>query len=656
MINKYKNYIHKNKKAFSLVELLLAITLFSSVIIVIGTMVFDSYRNIKSNEIKNKAIYQIKETVNAISVLKNDLWTNILNNADGLPRYLEFDNVNGTYYIVAGEQIIDEYILSFVINDVYRDIDGNITYEGGYLDAHTKKILITANWNDVIGKEQIIETEYFVNDWNTKELVVSTYDEFLSGSFDLTYAKNDVDGEVKMESVFYADWCKPELQLNTYDIPGNAYAKSIFGLPGKAYLGTSGNASGTAFTDVTITGIDDPEVAIRGEWNRYVADDIFVLGNYAYVATRNPVNEVAIIDLSVLPLTQVGVFNAPGTYRAKSVYVKDNIGYLAAGSYIYSFDLSSKTGSRSLIGSLKVALNPNWGTDGYVSKIVANGNYLYVALVEDWYELVIVNITNPASMSIISQTSINNQQTGDFQVRSDGTRVYFATDSSDTDTEFHIIDTTVKSGPRNIISSYDTNGMSINGLSIVELDNRAILVGDGGQEYQVINLSNESSLLSCGGMEFNTGIYDVASVIDNDGNSFTYLVANDSVRDFQVIRGGPGGRGGDDGYGYADLGSYESDVYDTGTNTVYYYYLTFDHLIPLNTDLKIQVRTGNTPDLSSESYRGPDGTTSTYFSSIGITSFNSYFHNKRYIQFKAYFSSDSISSAELELVRINYQE
>jgi type II secretory pathway pseudopilin PulG len=643
----------RNKKqAFSLVEILLAITLFVAIILVIGTVIVDSFRAIKTNEYRDRAVFKLKEVGNAITVLKNDLWSSIIDNTNDGDKYLTFSN--GRYSIADGIGSEGDINYSFQITDVYRDINGNISESGTY-DAHTRKVIIAASWNDTLGEIQNEEIEYYVNDWNTTEWITTTLADFDQGTYDNTYGVDNRDGEVIMQSLFYPDWCKPTLQLHSYDIPGNAYAKSIFGLPGKAYLGTTGNASGTAFTDVSITGVDDPVVSIRGDWNYYVTNDIFVSGNYAYLATRHPNNEVVILNLATLPITQVGVFNAPGTKTAHSVYVQGNIGYVAVDRDVYTFDLTSKTGSRPLLGSIKVSLNANWGEDAIVSKIVVNGNYLYAALNEDWYELTIVDVSNPINMVITSQTSVNNQQTGDLRVRSDGNRVYFSTDSSLTEPEFFIIDTSTKTGARNIIGSYDTNGMDINGLSIIELDYRAILVGENGQEYQVLNISNESAPTSCGGMEFNNGIFDIDTVIDAQGNTFSYLVTNDPVNDFQIIRGGPGGGGGANGYGYAQAGTYTSKVYDVGSLNPYYYYMTFNSLLPTNTSIRLQARSSDSPDLSSLPFLGPDGTSGTYFTTNNV-SFASIFQNKQYIQYRAYFTSDSISTPELELVRLNYQK
>lgn len=64
--------------------------------------------------------------------------------------------------------------------------------------------------------------------------------------------------------------------------------------------------------------------------------------------------------------------------------------------------------------------------------------------------------------------------------------------------------------------------MTVRALSVVEDGNVAILVGTGGQEYQVYNISNETNPIKCGGMHIDNGIYDIDSLTDPQGNAFSY--------------------------------------------------------------------------------------------------------------------------------------
>mgnify|MGYP000860161134 CR=1 FL=1 len=650
----------RNKKAFSLVEIILAITMFSLTIIVVGSLILEGVRSTKNQTLKNSSIYAIKEIYNAVTVVKNDLWSAIVNNTNDGPKHLVF--ANNIYTIEDGTAELDGVTLSFTISIANRDSSGNIVLTGGTPDPHTRVINILASWIDVTQKENTVTSTIYVNDWNTLEWYEDTVADFNDGTNNQTTIQSTLGGEIQLQRIFFPDWCKPTLAINEYDIPGNATAKTIFSEftdTGISYLGTGGSSDGVAFTKVIIDGVEDPIITVEGEFNGYLTNNIFVSGDYAYLGTTQDSKEVVILDLTTTPYAEVGYYNTPRTEDANGVWVVGDVGYVAAGRYVYSFNLTQKTGSRSIIGSLQVSQYQNLFQVSKVSQIIVRGNYLFASLDQDWYEMSIVNVANPASMTIASHTNVNNQQSFDIFVSPDGNRTYFGTGSSSSEQEFFIINTSTKTGNnRPIIGQYDTNGMSVRGISIIERDKRAILVGYGAEEYQAVDLTTETSPSRCGGMQLDNGINDVDSVIDTQGNAFSYLLTNDSAADFRVLRGGPGGAGDETGYGYLATGEYTSGVYDTGSNTSSFYYQQWQGNVPPDTFLRLQYRAGNSADLSAIAWVGPDDTNGSYFDTQNVTNFPASFVGKRYIQYRAYFSSDTLntSTPRLDLVRVNYQK
>lgn len=646
--------IKKTKKAFSLVEIILAITMFSLSIIVVGSLILEGVRSTKNQSLKNTSIYAIKEIFNAVTVVKNDLWSEIVNNTNDGPKHLVFqDNV---YSIVDGSIDVDGVIMSFTIDIANRDASGNIVISGGTADPHTRIINILASWIDITNSESTVTSVIYVNDWNTLEWYEDITADFDDGTNNQTTVQSTLGGEVQLQRIFYPDWCKPTLAINEYNIPGDASAKTLFSDIGVSYLGTGGNANGVAFTKVTIDGVENPTIAVEGEFNGYLTNNIYVEGDYAYLSTTQDSKEVVILDISSTPYTEVGYYDTPRTEDANGVWVKDNVGFVAAGRYVYTFDLSQKTGARPSISNIRASNNQNLFRIASVSQIIIRGDYLFASLDQDWYEMVILDVSNPASMVITSKTNVNNQQSFDIFVSPDGNRAYFGTGAASNEREFFIIDTSSKSGGRPIIGQYDTNGMSVRGVAIVERDQRAVLVGYGGEEYQAVTISDEANPVRCGGMELNNGINDVDSVIDSLGNAFSYLLTNDSTSDFRVLRGGPGGAGDETGYGYLAEGDYTSSVFDSGSATTSFYYQEWKGNIPDGASIKLQYRAGNTSDLSAVQWVGPDGSNATFFDTQNVTNFPSSFIAKRYIQYRAYLTSDTLSTPRLDLVRVNYQK
>lgn len=644
----------KKHKAFSLVEILLAITIFSLAILVVGSLILEGVRSSKNQALRNTSIYAIKEVYNAVTITKNDMWSAIVNNTASGEKHLVFSE--NVYSIVDGPADENGVNIGFTISIANRDASGNIVIDGGTPDPHTRIIDVEASWIDITEQTNTVVSTIYVNDWNTLEWLETITAQFEDGTNNQTTVLSNLGGEVQLQRIFYPDWCKPTLAINEYDIPGDATAKTLFSNTGESYLGTGGNANGVALTKIRVAGVEDPTISVDGTFNGYLTNNIFVDGNYAYLATPQDDKEVVILDLTTNPYSEVGYFNTSRTHDANSVWVSGTVGYVAAGRYVYTFNLTAKTGSRAQYSSKQVSLNQNLNTVASVSQIVVRGNYLFASLDEDWYEMAIVNVSNPSSMTITSSTNVNNQQSFDIYVSTDGSRAYFGTGASSSEREFFIINTSSKSGARPILGSYDTNGMSVQGIAIIARDKRAVLVGYNGEEYQSVNIATETSLTRCGGMQLDEGINDVDSVIDVEGNAFSYLLTNDSTKDFRVLRGGPGGAGDETGYGYLATGDYTSSVFDSGSATSNYYYQEWLGNVPSDATLKLQFRVGTTSDLSAETWVGPDGTASSYFDNQNVTNFPASFSGKRYIQYKAYLTSNTLSTPRLDQVRINYQK
>lgn len=640
-------YNDKTKyKGFSLVEILVAVGVFAIVTVSIAGLFTTLSVNSTNDSEMISAQLEMRKMVSLVVKHKGEAWYEIMDNSDGNQKYISI--VEGGTAISDGVLVENGYTEYFTINNVLRDTSGNIVDSGGSIDPLTKKITLNISWvSPQLGAQSLTRTLY-INDWETLKLTDTTVAEFQQGILtDVQIIASD-DGEVVFDTVFFPDWCQPELSISEYDIPGDAQSRAVFAQIGHAYLGTRGETTGEPFTKLNITEVDPPIVTVEGTFAGYTVNDIFIDGDYAFLSTTNDGKEVVIVDISSVPYREVGYYNASGSTNAYSTVVKDGIGYVAQGRVVRTFDLSSYTGSRPSIGSITIG----WWLAS-VSQIDVVGNYLYAVLDLDWYELAIVNVSNPASMSITSQTSVNNQQVYDMYVSEDGNRVYFGTNSS-SEREFFILDTTSKSGARPIIASVDTNGMTVEGIAVVADDTVVILVGTGGEEYQVYTLENESSPVKCGGMQVNTGIYDIDALFDADGNAFSYIVTGDASDEFKIIRGGEGVGGGAGGYGYAETGDFVSRVFDSTDPLTAYFYLMWNEQLPTGTDLKIQLRASNYSNMSGATWMGPDGTSGTYFTDpigspipVGLS-------NNRYIQYKVFFTGDGSETPVFEDVSIIY--
>jgi hypothetical protein len=242
------------------------------------------------------------------------------------------------------------------------------------------------------------------------------------------------DGDVRLDTVIYADWCNPSITLTSANLSGQGIAKTITAIPGKAFVGTGNNASGLSYASINISNTDPPVATESGTFNGYKTNAVFGETNYAYLGTDNNSKEIVILSISGTP-TEIGSFNSPGSGQGTSVVVNNNIGYMTDGDKLYVFDLSSRTGVRSQIGNALTLA-------GTGNKIIINGNYAYIATTSTASQLQIVDITNPASLQIVGSATVAGQGGVDLYVSSSTDRVYLATAVSATQKELFIINTT----------------------------------------------------------------------------------------------------------------------------------------------------------------------------------------------------------------------
>ncbi|MDD3662159.1 MAG: prepilin-type N-terminal cleavage/methylation domain-containing protein [Candidatus Dojkabacteria bacterium] len=649
--NKRSSRNSSSHLGFSLVEILVAIGIFAIIAGSVTLLAADSFRASYNARMRIKAVARAQEVSNAVTMIKDDSWGAVLDLSDGVPKHLVF--TDGYYSFADGEEEDGDLTISTLFSDVYRDANKNIVESDGTLDPHTKAVTTTASWTSIAGWEEAFSTTTYINDWNTLEWEDTTADDFNQGTSDLVEITAEGDGSIQLSPKLYANWCLPELMITSYDLPGSAAGNVVIADPGNIYVGTGtefADPGSMAFMHMTIDTADPPNVDVTGTFDGYTVKDIFGEPGYAYIATTNDSKEVVILDISQVPFQEIGYYDAPGSSDALAVYVSGNRGYVTQGRELRVFDLTQKTGARPQLGTIRASPFQLPFMTALVTDVVVVGNYAFCSLYNDWYEMTIINVSNPASMSITDRADFNWAQATALFASSDGNRVYIGTGSSG-GAEFFIINTTNKSNAT-IINSYDTNGMSVKGLSVIE--GRAILVGRNGEEYQVVDISNELSLSKCGGMQMNAGISDIATV-NFEGILFSYILTGDTGSEFKVIRGGLDTGGGWDGRGYVETGTFISRVYDTGSDSASFYYVDWDEILQENTDIQIQYRTGPLSNLSGRSWMGPDGTDTTFFTDPAGAILPSQLSGNRYVQYKIVMSSDTDHTPVFEGIRTEYQ-
>ena len=652
--------IHVQESGFLLVEILVAVSVIG---IVLGAAVGSlgtSQELVHIGRSKTEALGHVAEYYEYVKNIKRFDWDLLANG-----RYVLVQSGNDVVpqTTVTGETV-NGYTRYLDITNVYRDDAGDIVSSLGTVDPSTKLITITISWSGI--KPGTFTVPVYVTRYlDNLAWVQTTENDFDAGTHSSTVAINTAGGEVILGAGGHGDWCRPDNYIIAqHDLPQGAAARRLNAIEGKAFTGT--NQSGTGnFVELAITNDDTPLISTSSSISGYETRDVFVDGNYAYVATANTSRDVVIIDLTTN--TEVGYFNDPDFFgSSQGVFVRGNVGYAVIGPRLHTFDLTQKTGSRPQLDSER--LRPGvllWlFVQGYRLQVV--GDYAYIAL-SGWTsaEMRLINVSNPSNLAIGAYANITNGHNGrEVAVNETGTRVYLATVQSGSENEFFIINTGVSAANKNnanyslpVISSYNSQGMDPWGLSIVP-GGRALLVGTGAEEYQAINITNENAPVRCGGVQVNSGIYGIDVVLESDGDAYSYIVTGDPNDEFKIIRGGPGGV-------YASSGVFESETLDTG-NTSAFNRFDVHHSVPIQTNITYQVGildagggSCNSVTFTDFSFVGPDGTSATFFSdgdSIPLDDDGLNFENPgQCFRYRVYLtSSDAYTTPQFEDITVNY--
>lgn len=582
----------------------------------------------------------MNEGFEAVRALRDQNWSLIATDGVFYPRV-----VNTNWSLVSGTESVNGFSRSITIEPVFRDDTGAITQSGGTVDPSAKYVTVQVGWTTP-KVSQVTETAIFTRYRDNLAYTQTTQTEFNTGTLTGVATTNTSGGEVILGSGGGGDWCGPTLVINPVDLPKNGVANGLTAIEGKLFAGTGDNASGVSYATVTVTNENPPTGSVSQTFDGYKTNDIFGEANYVYIATDTNSKEVVILNLQSSPVSEVGFFDASGPTDANAVYTSGSVGYMTQGSNFRTFDLSSKSGSRSQLGSVTLA--------GTGTEIVVLGTYAYVSISGSSTKLQIVDVSNPASPSVVGFANPSGSNGQDVFVNDTGTRAYLVTSANASGAEFYIVDTSTKSGSRSILGTYDTSGMSPVSVTVVT-GNKAIVVGSGGQEYQVVSIANEASPTSCGGLNIDTGVQGVASVLETDGDAYSYIITGDSSAELKIIEGGPGGR-------YATSGTYTSAAFDAGWTTAFNR-INFGATVPNQTSIQVQVAVADAVSGSCTNanyqYVGPDGTSSTFFTQSGALALSDdssgYENPGRCFKYKVYFStSDSTATPVFQDVTVNY--
>ncbi|HYK08690.1 MAG TPA: hypothetical protein VEW42_04295 [Candidatus Eisenbacteria bacterium] len=650
-----------SERGQSLVELLITIGIATILIPALFAGIYTSRAGRAQQDQRLQATALARQTIEATRIVRDTDWGNFAVNGTYHPV------VSGTTWVLAsGSAVVNGFTQKVVISDAYRDSNGNLA-QSGTLDPSVRQVTATISWNTPIPADVSL-VSYFTR-LKSVSYTQTTYADFTAGANSGTtidYTNGSAtDGEVELGAGGTGNWCNPnQTPILTFDLTRQGVPTSISATYSAsmvhAYTTSGFNASGYSLDSQQITDNPSPTPPVISsgpfydQWKTY---GIFATKDYVYTTTNHPGLSVDIENVSGSTFTQAATYDGGGT--GLSVTTSGTTGYVTVGSNLKTFSITNLSGSLSTVGTKSLA--------GQGNKVVVVGGYAYVATSyvstnTPKGQLQIINVSNPSNMSISATVNVGNNLDGvDVFVNQTATYAYLVTKYASGQKDFYIIDISNKSVPV-IHGSYSTNGMTPTGVLAVS-GNRAIIVGTGGQPYQVLSVKNIDSPTYCMPQGFAlsgvSNINAISTITEPDGDAYSFILTDNSSAELQIIEGGPGGQ-------FAQAGIFTSSVFATNSAAFNRFDSTTD--TPSGTSITYQVAvankvSGSCPTASSSyTYVGPNGTSalSDVFTSSGIlplvnNSGAGYANPGQCLRYKAYLSSeDTTLTPVLEDITFSY--
>ncbi len=626
----------KNKKGFSLVELLIAIAFISVIVVLVfGIAVFNNKLR-KVNEERTQALLYANQSLEAIKLIS---WVSL---AAG-DYHLEVQG--DTWDLISGSELIDnKYTRTITISDVYRAssttglVYGPIVETGGYVDADTKKITATIDWMSKIGIAKQDSLETYVYLWDTERWTQTNWvggsgqtnwlDETMFASKDSGIVIS-TPGVASLTSGFI-DWSYATT-TDIFDTPGNFDDNDVYELNGVAYLVTKNNPAGAELYVIDVSDPYNPFELSTLDIGDSVTS-VVALGQYAYVSTADNAGEFKVIDISNDYNPQVVFsYDLPTNDDASDITVNENEAYISQGNNMYSFNITNPTAPLYL---------DSVTTSDIIAEILVAENHVYMATRDDNMELQITDVTNPINMQIVTQYDLPGSLKGsDIDVR--GTRVYISTENNGSGEELFLFDISDPLNPV-AIGAFEM-GETIHSFSII---GPYALLGTNflDQELVIVDISNPGVMIKVAGFDLKgyvLGMSANCSIIyaATSSNEAEFFIISTEVVDCN----------------YADYGILESSTYDTGSSEVTYNWIAWTGTAPENTSIRFQLASSNSQS-GPWSYVGPDGTNTSYYT-VGAKEFINYSNhlNHRYIRYKLFLASQAEFTVPiLEEITISY--
>lgn len=220
---------------------------------------------------------------------------------------------------------------------------------------------------------------------------------FINGNY--AYVTNNSD-TAELQVINISNPASPSV-VASVNMTGTGNGLGVYVNGTNAYVSRASDTTANAF-ELTIVNITNPlSPSVTGGYNNNInMNEVYVSGNYAYVATSNTGGEMLVVNVTnPASPTLAATYNASGTTTGLTVMGYNSTVFLGAGTNLIAINVTTPT-SPATLGTFAAG-----GTVNDVDKDITQ-TFAFIGTSSTTAEFRVVGITNPASMTAVRTVDV----------------------------------------------------------------------------------------------------------------------------------------------------------------------------------------------------------------------------------------------------------
>src|SRR3989339_646451 len=359
----------------------------------------------------------LQEGIQAVRSIRDQDWSALSSGTHGLKTTSGFYELNG----VSDSLDAGVYTRTITIDPVYRtgSLTGDIA-PAGVLDENTKKVTVAVAWNVQAGRNQNINSIFYITNWGMQAWLQTLTADFTAGFRNSSSQTTVVDGEVEL-APNDSTWANMTASA-TVDLPGGTPVIALqHDLVSDRLFTLASSTAGNDFNALDVSNVTSATPPVLSGYDANNCYAMVVGGNTAYLACDELGSGVEVVILDVRTMTSLGTINLPGTNRASAIDLSGTtlvIGRLQSGATEeVSFYNVTNPALPVLLGSTETGVD--------VADLSTNGTYTFVATASNKQKGQAIRNADQALLPSLNLAGSDNVNT----IQAVGSNVYLGRDN-----------------------------------------------------------------------------------------------------------------------------------------------------------------------------------------------------------------------------------